>query len=82
MNAQEISAFSAPVSRSTSCQIMLLVLVWRLISGIRSSHSRPSRVIVSPVTVFALDQQPTAGTESDGTSFIPHFGQASLLGVP
>ena len=39
-----ISQFSFPVSRSTSVQIMLLASEARLISGIRSSHSRPSAV--------------------------------------
>ena len=42
LNAQEIRWFSAPVSRSMSFQSMLVGSEARLISGIRSSHSRPS----------------------------------------
>ena len=40
--AQSIWPFSLPVSRSTSFQVMLHESEARLISGIRSSHSRPS----------------------------------------
>ena len=66
---------------------MLLSSVARLISGIRSSHSRPSPwscvVVVRAVRVVcavrASSWAPRAApaAASAGTSFMPHFGQVA-----
>ena len=93
-NAQSMCPFSLPVSRSTSFQVMLHESDARLISGIRSSHSRPSgrrrgRACVIGVVAMAA----AVGRRSircigshvgrrRGMSFIPQIGQvpgASLI---
>src|SRR5207249_7988880 len=71
-NAQEIAPFSAPVSRSISFQIMLVGSDARLISGIRSFHSRPS------LAAWVLCEEASCATaESEGTSFIPQIGHVA-----
>ena len=54
---------------------MLLGSDARLISGIRSSHSRPSAWSWPPCAAPAGDCASGAGGVSKGTSFMPHLGQ-------
>ena len=73
VNAQSMAPFTAPVSRSTSCQIMLPGSDARLISGIRSSHSRPSP---PPWSWGSAASCAAAGAaRRPGTSFMPQIGQ-------
>ena len=74
VKAQSMSAFFAPVWRSMSCQIMLPGSDARLISGIRSSHSRPSPWSWLCAAPWCGSEAGTGGA-SEGTSFIPHLGQ-------
>ena len=74
VNDQLISPFTAPVSRSISCQIMLPESDTRLISGIRSSHSRPSPWSWLCAASWCGSEAGASGA-SEGTSFIPHLGQ-------
>ena len=64
-----MAPFSAPVSRSMSFHRMLLGSEARLISGIRSSHSRPS--LCDRREAWSLGAAPMVL----GMSFMPHLGR-------
>ena len=69
-----MSPFTAPVCRSMSCQIMLPESETRLISGIRSSHSRPSPWSWLCAASWCGSEAGASGA-LEAISFIPHLGQ-------